>query len=230
MTSLNPVYTVGEQIAEVIRRHEGLGRRAALEKTVDMLRAGADPQSPAPRARLSAPVLRRHAPARDDRHGALVQPQAPDRRRAHHRARRDHPGADPGASGRSQVALRHGHHADHPCHGRGRGDGAARGGDVCRQGDRGGLRSSSSSASRGTPTRRVSSARSRASTGRRPTRRGWRPSPGVVPSLLEPGARLPLRAALPPFAAAICREAMPPLREIDAGHKVACVLAETLAQ
>ena len=29
MTSLNPVYTVGEQIAEVIRRHEGLGRRAA---------------------------------------------------------------------------------------------------------------------------------------------------------------------------------------------------------
>ena len=38
MTSLNPVYTVGEQIAEVIRRHEGLGRRAALTKTVDMLR------------------------------------------------------------------------------------------------------------------------------------------------------------------------------------------------
>ena len=37
MTSLNPVYTVGEQIAEVIRRHERLGRRAALGKTVDML-------------------------------------------------------------------------------------------------------------------------------------------------------------------------------------------------
>src|SRR5438477_2263014 len=38
MTSLNPVYTVGEQIAEVVRRHEALGRRAALEKTADMLR------------------------------------------------------------------------------------------------------------------------------------------------------------------------------------------------
>jgi peptide/nickel transport system ATP-binding protein len=38
MTSLNPVYTVGEQIAEAIRRHEGLGRRAALARTVDMLR------------------------------------------------------------------------------------------------------------------------------------------------------------------------------------------------
>jgi peptide/nickel transport system ATP-binding protein len=37
MTSLNPVYTVGEQIAEVVRRHEGLGRRAALAKTIDML-------------------------------------------------------------------------------------------------------------------------------------------------------------------------------------------------
>jgi peptide/nickel transport system ATP-binding protein len=38
MTSLNPVYTVGEQIAEVVRLHEGLGRGAALEKTVEMLR------------------------------------------------------------------------------------------------------------------------------------------------------------------------------------------------
>jgi len=38
MTSLNPVYTVGEQIAEVIRLHEGLGRSAALEKTVEMLK------------------------------------------------------------------------------------------------------------------------------------------------------------------------------------------------
>ena len=38
MTSLNPVYTVGEQIAEVVRLHEGIGRRAAMEKTVEMLR------------------------------------------------------------------------------------------------------------------------------------------------------------------------------------------------
>src|SRR6266436_4569847 len=38
MTSLNPVYTIGEQIAEVLRLHEGLGRRAALEKVVEMLR------------------------------------------------------------------------------------------------------------------------------------------------------------------------------------------------
>ncbi len=38
MTSLNPVYTVGEQIAEVVRLHEGLNRRDAIERTIDMLR------------------------------------------------------------------------------------------------------------------------------------------------------------------------------------------------
>jgi len=37
MTSLNPVYTVGEQIAEVLRLHEGLGRRAALDRAAEML-------------------------------------------------------------------------------------------------------------------------------------------------------------------------------------------------
>jgi peptide/nickel transport system ATP-binding protein len=37
MTSLNPVYTVGDQIAEVIRLHDGLGRRAAFDRTVEML-------------------------------------------------------------------------------------------------------------------------------------------------------------------------------------------------
>jgi len=37
MTSLNPVYSVGEQIAEVLRLHEGLGRRAALDRATEML-------------------------------------------------------------------------------------------------------------------------------------------------------------------------------------------------
>jgi len=38
MTSLNPAYTVGEQIAEALRQHEGLSRRDAHDKTVEMLR------------------------------------------------------------------------------------------------------------------------------------------------------------------------------------------------
>ncbi len=38
MTSLNPVYTVGEQIAESLRLHEGLSKRAAIERAVEMLK------------------------------------------------------------------------------------------------------------------------------------------------------------------------------------------------
>jgi peptide/nickel transport system ATP-binding protein len=37
MTSLNPVYTVGEQIAESVRLHEGLSRKDALDRAVQML-------------------------------------------------------------------------------------------------------------------------------------------------------------------------------------------------
>jgi oligopeptide/dipeptide ABC transporter ATP-binding protein len=50
MTSLNPVYTVGEQIAEAIRLHEGLSRRPAFEKAVEMLDRVRIPE-PARRAR-----------------------------------------------------------------------------------------------------------------------------------------------------------------------------------
>ena len=37
MTSLNPVYSVGEQIAEVVRLHEGMDRKAAIERATEML-------------------------------------------------------------------------------------------------------------------------------------------------------------------------------------------------
>jgi len=38
MTSLNPVYTVGEQIAESIRLHDGLSRKDAIARSVEMLK------------------------------------------------------------------------------------------------------------------------------------------------------------------------------------------------
>ncbi len=38
MTSLNPVFTVGEQIGEAIRLHQGLDRKAARARAIDMLR------------------------------------------------------------------------------------------------------------------------------------------------------------------------------------------------
>jgi len=37
MTSLNPVFRIGEQIAEVIRLHQGLARRDALNRAIEML-------------------------------------------------------------------------------------------------------------------------------------------------------------------------------------------------
>src|ERR671925_1530621 len=47
MTSLNPVFTVGNQIGEAIRLHQGLGKRETREKTIEMLRLVkiADPES-----------------------------------------------------------------------------------------------------------------------------------------------------------------------------------------
>ncbi len=38
MTSLNPVFTIGEQIAEVVRRHEKMNRREAIDRTIEMLK------------------------------------------------------------------------------------------------------------------------------------------------------------------------------------------------
>ena len=38
MTSLNPVFTVGEQIAEVLRLHQGMNRAQAKERSIELLR------------------------------------------------------------------------------------------------------------------------------------------------------------------------------------------------
>ena len=137
MTSLNPCFTVGFQIMETLKVHEGGSRSERRERTIELLdQVGI----PAPETRLSvlpAPALRRHEPAGDDRHGDRLQPAPADRRRADHGARRDDPGADPRPAARPAAGARHGAGADHPRHGRGRRDRPARGGAVCRPGGRG---------------------------------------------------------------------------------------------
>jgi oligopeptide/dipeptide ABC transporter ATP-binding protein len=47
MTSLNPVFTIGNQIGEAIRLHQGLGKKETRAKTIEMLRLVkiADPES-----------------------------------------------------------------------------------------------------------------------------------------------------------------------------------------
>ncbi|TMA67053.1 MAG: ABC transporter ATP-binding protein [Deltaproteobacteria bacterium] len=47
MTSLNPVFTVGNQIGEAIKLHQGLGKQETRQKTIEMLRLVkiADPES-----------------------------------------------------------------------------------------------------------------------------------------------------------------------------------------
>jgi peptide/nickel transport system ATP-binding protein len=51
MTSLNPVYTVGEQIGEAVRLHQGLDRRQAKARAVEMLHQVG---IPAPEQRVDA--------------------------------------------------------------------------------------------------------------------------------------------------------------------------------
>ena len=51
MSSLNPVFTVGDQIAEVMQRHLGMTRRQALSRAVELLDEVGIPE---PRARLGA--------------------------------------------------------------------------------------------------------------------------------------------------------------------------------
>ena len=69
MTSLNPVYTVGDQIAEAIVLHQSKNRRQAMKLAAEMLDLSGYPRAGQARARVSAPDVGRDAPAGDDRDG-----------------------------------------------------------------------------------------------------------------------------------------------------------------
>ena len=88
MTALNPVFTIGNQMTDVLRRHKELSRRQAREEALALLARVEIPGAGTPHRRVSAPALRRPAPAGDDRDGALLRAEAARGRRADHRARR----------------------------------------------------------------------------------------------------------------------------------------------
>ncbi|CAF1108550.1 unnamed protein product [Rotaria sp. Silwood1] len=91
-----------------------------------------DPRRRQPRLRLPAPAVRRHEPARDDRDGHRLRPEAADRRRADDGAGRDHPSPDHGAAAEAAARAGHGPDHDHARPGRGRRNGPARGRHVRR--------------------------------------------------------------------------------------------------
>ena len=114
MTSLNPLHTIEQQIGEILALHQGMGERPARERTLELLERGRHPRAGKAARRLSAPALRRPAPARDDRHGARQRAGTADRRRADDGARRHRAGADPRAARRAEGQEGHVDAVHHP--------------------------------------------------------------------------------------------------------------------
>ena len=102
MTALNPVKTIGEQVAEGIRWHT----RASRADAEDAGAQNARPRRPAggeiSAVALSARTVGRPAPARRHRHRLRAEAEAADRRRADDGARRRAAGADPRPAARSR--------------------------------------------------------------------------------------------------------------------------------
>ena len=98
MTALNPYLTVSRQMTEVLIEHRGTDAVSAKNKSLELLDLVGIPD---PKSRVDlyphefSGGMRQRV---DDRDGALVRTQAPDRGRADHRPRRDRPGADPGVA------------------------------------------------------------------------------------------------------------------------------------
>ena len=86
MTSLNPVQRVGDQIAEAVRVHRRVGRRAAREQTVALLDQVGDPGTGRALPRISPRVEWRNASAGDDCDGPGLPTSLADRRRANYGA------------------------------------------------------------------------------------------------------------------------------------------------
>ncbi len=80
MTSLNPVFTVGDQIAESTALHLKLGKKEAWEKAVESITL-VGINNPERRAKqYPARAVGWDATADHDRDGPGVRPEAPDRR------------------------------------------------------------------------------------------------------------------------------------------------------
>ena len=137
MSSLNPVFTVGRQLAEPLRRHMGLSARQAMTRAEELL---AEVGMPDPKRRLASYP---HEMSGGQQQRVMIamalacEPRLSDRRRAHHRARRHHPAPDPRAAGQAEIQPPHERAVHQPRPGRGGRDRRPGGGDAPRPDPRG---------------------------------------------------------------------------------------------
>ena len=219
MTALTPVYTVGWQIAEQLRAHQTMSQPTGAGTDRRPARGGRHLERRSARGRLSASVLRRDAPAGDDRDGALLQPVAPDRRRADDGARRHHPGADPGAHEAAPARPRLVDRPHHARHGRGRRDRRAGGRDVRRARRRGGAEDAG--LPRPAAPVHLGSARVDAATGSAACATPRR-DPGRAAVAARAPRRLPFRAALSASLRRLSDNVRRSLERVSPGRKDAC--------
>ena len=114
MTALNPVYTVGYQIAEVFRKHQKINKKDALERAVEMLRTVG---IPAPETRINEYPFQMSGGMRQRVVTAMVfglPTQIDFSRRTHNRPGRYHSSSDPKIDSGSRKNVGHVDDPDYP--------------------------------------------------------------------------------------------------------------------
>ena len=224
MTSLNPVLSIGEQVMEPLLIHMKMSDEQARARAIELLQLVGITDGPRRLEQyphqLSGGMRQRVMIAI----GLACNPEAPDRRRADHRARRHHPGADPRTDEGPVAPARHraGHH-----HAQSRDRGALRRPrerDVCGAHRRAGLGRQCLPRTRAPLCDRADALDPAA---RRAARRQARDDRGPAAGPARAAGRLPLRAALPYRLDACLQSA--PLAEVAPGHASACIRAKEIA-
>ena len=109
MTSLNATMRIGDQITESLRYHLDMSHNEARTMAaVALLRSVGIPE-PESRLRAYPHQLSGGMPAGHDRHRPGLRAPPAGGRRAHHRARRHHPEADPRPAGGPEAGAGDGH-------------------------------------------------------------------------------------------------------------------------
>ena len=219
MTALNPVLKIGNQITEGLRHHLGLDRKHRQGERRRPAAVGRHPRARAAPVAVPARAVGRHAPAGDDRGGAGLRAQAAVRRRAHHRARRDRPGADPQPAGPPAARAEHGDDPRHPRPRRGRRPGRRHRGHV-RRADRREGPDRHAVPQRAHAVHRGAAAVDPEARRAPPRPAAGHPRPPAAARRTRPqGCRFAPRC---PYAQAKCHAEAPPLVESEPGHEYRC--------